>query len=177
MVGFGDEFHQSRGRNHRAFRPVGMLCQITHGRSCAGATLLKKSDHPVAPCVRVVVHPCTSSLFFRWAGWDDDVAYSAERKAAVLKKMLPPNNVPLRRLSQDEGISEATLHSWRKEARDKGQLLPDADAGPEGWSSRDKFAAVVETAAMNAADSVGVLPTARPLRRADQGVAAGLRTG
>ena len=80
------------------------------------------------------------------------MAYAEERKAAVLKKMLPPNNVPLRRLSQDEGISEATLHSWRKEARDKGQLLPDADAGPEGWSSRDKFAAVVETAAMNAAD-------------------------
>ena len=85
-------------------------------------------------------------------GWDDDVTYSAERKAAVLRKMLPPNNVPLRRLSQDEGISEATLHSWRKKARDKGQLLPDADAGPEGWSSRDKFAAVIETAAMNAAD-------------------------
>lgn len=80
------------------------------------------------------------------------MAYPEERKAAVLKKMLPPNNVPLRRLSQDEGISEATLHSWRKEARGKGQLLPDADAGPEGWSSRDKFAAVVETAAMNAAD-------------------------
>jgi transposase-like protein len=80
------------------------------------------------------------------------VAYSAERKTAVLKKMLPPNNVPLRQLSQDEGISEATLHSWRKEARSKGQLLPDADAGPAGWSSRDKFAAVVETAAMNAAD-------------------------
>jgi transposase-like protein len=80
------------------------------------------------------------------------MAYSAERKAAVLKKMLPPNNVPLRQLSRDEGICEATLHSWRKEARGKGQLLPDADAGPEGWSSRDKFAAVVETAAMNASD-------------------------
>ena len=44
------------------------------------------------------------------------------------------------------------MHSWRKKARDKGQFLPDADAGPEGWSSRDKFAAVIETAAMNAAD-------------------------
>lgn len=34
----------------------------------------------------------------------------------------------------------------------KGQLLPDANAGPEGWSSRDKLAAVIETASMNAAD-------------------------
>lgn len=32
------------------------------------------------------------------------------------------------------------------------QLLPDADAGPGDWSSRDKFAAVLETAALNEAD-------------------------
>ncbi|MDB4254706.1 IS3 family transposase [bacterium] len=49
-------------------------------------------------------------------------------------------------------MSEATLHKWRAEARSKGQLLPDADAGPEGWLSRDKFAAVLETAALNEAD-------------------------
>src|SRR5690554_1640271 len=66
--------------------------------------------------------------------------------------MLPPHNMAIRQLSQEEGISEATLHKWRAEARGKGQLLPDADAGPEGWSSRDKFAAVLETAALNEAD-------------------------
>ena len=66
--------------------------------------------------------------------------------------MLPPNNMAIRQLSQAEGISEATLHKWRAEARGKGQLLPDADAGPEGWSPRDKFAAVLETAALNEAD-------------------------
>jgi len=27
--------------------------------------------------------------------------------------MLPPNNLSVRRLSQEEGISEATLHKWR----------------------------------------------------------------
>jgi transposase-like protein len=51
----------------------------------------------------------------------------------VLKRMLPPNNMAIRQLSQAEGISEATLNKWRAEARGKGQLLPDADAGPEGW--------------------------------------------
>jgi transposase-like protein len=66
--------------------------------------------------------------------------------------MLAPNNLAIRQLSQEEGISEATLHKWRAEARGKGQLLPDADAGPEGWTSRDKFAAVLETAALNEAD-------------------------
>ena len=66
--------------------------------------------------------------------------------------MLPPNNMSIRQFSQAEGVSEATLHKWRAEARGKGQLLPDADDGPEGWSSRDKFAAVLETAALNEAD-------------------------
>ena len=80
------------------------------------------------------------------------MGYSPERKAAVLKRMLPPNTMAIRQLSQEEGISEATLHKWRAEARCKGQLLPAADAGPEGWSSRDKFAAVLETATLNEAD-------------------------
>lgn len=80
------------------------------------------------------------------------MGYSPERKAAVLKRMLPRTSMAIRQLSQDEGISEATLHKWRAEARGKGQLLPDADAGPEGWPSRDKFAAVLETAALNVAD-------------------------
>ena len=66
--------------------------------------------------------------------------------------MLPPNNMPLRRLSQEEGISQATLAKWRAEARANGQFLPDAHAGPQGWTSRDKLAAVIETAPMNAVD-------------------------
>ncbi len=80
---------------------------------------------------------------------DADVAYSLERKAAVLAKMLPPSNVPLQQLSQEEGISKSTLCLWWAEARAKGKLLPDSNTGPEGWTARDKFAAVVETAAMN----------------------------
>ena len=80
------------------------------------------------------------------------MGYSPERRSAVLKRMLPPNNMAIRQLAQEEGISAATLHKWRAQARGKGQLLPDADAGPEGWSSRDKFAAVLETAVLNEAD-------------------------
>lgn len=63
--------------------------------------------------------------------------------------MLPPNDTPLRQLAQEEGISRATLAKWRAEARSKGQFLPDAKTGPAGWTSTDKLAAVIETAAMN----------------------------
>ena len=75
--------------------------------------------------------------------------YSPERKEAVLRKMMPPHNRPIKQLAQEEGISEATLFNWRKQAREKGLLLPDGDSGPEGWSARDKFAAVLETASLN----------------------------
>ena len=70
------------------------------------------------------------------------MGYSPERKTAVLKRMLPPNNMAIRRLSLEEGISEATLHKWRAEARGKGQLLPDADAGPVAgfYSAVDRLA-------------------------------------
>jgi hypothetical protein len=77
------------------------------------------------------------------------LGYSPERKLAVLERMLPPNNVTIRQLSHEEVISEVTLHKWRAEARGKGQLMPDANAGSEGWSSRYKFTAVLETAALN----------------------------
>ena len=80
------------------------------------------------------------------------MGYSPERKAAVLKRMLPPGKMSIRQLSQEEGVAEATLHKWRSQARGKGQLLPDADAGPEDFSSRDTFAVVLETVAMNEAE-------------------------
>lgn len=88
----------------------------------------------------------------RRAGQDDELAYSPERRAAVLAKMLPPNNMPLGRLAKEEGISVATLSKWRAEARAKGQFLPDAHAGPESWTSLDKHGAVIESAAMNEAE-------------------------
>lgn len=78
------------------------------------------------------------------------MAYSKERRAAVIAKMLPPASVAIPVLSRQEGISEATLYKWRSEARAQGRLAPDAGDAPAGWTSRDKFAAVVETAPMNA---------------------------
>ena len=75
--------------------------------------------------------------------------YSRERKEAVLKKMLPPHNRPIPEISQEEGISQGTLYHWRNAARANGRLMPDGDRTPAGWCATDKFAAVVESAAMN----------------------------
>jgi len=78
--------------------------------------------------------------------------YSPERKEDVLRKMMPPQNRPIPQLALEEIISEATLYNWRKQAREKGLLLPDGNLNPEGWTARDKFAAVIESAAFNEAE-------------------------
>ena len=77
--------------------------------------------------------------------------YPAERREAILKKMLPPHNRSMGELAKEEGISEGTLYNWRKAGRLAGRLLPDGDTTPAGWDSADKFAAVLETAARNEA--------------------------
>lgn len=80
------------------------------------------------------------------------MGYSLERKEAALKLLLPPQNRSVPVVSEETGVGAATLYKWRSEARGQGRLAPGAEAGPEGWSSRDKFSAVLETAALNGAD-------------------------
>jgi len=76
------------------------------------------------------------------------VRYSQERKESVLRKMLPPNGKSIVAIAKEEGICEATLFNWRKKARIQGRLLPDSNVLVTQWTSQNKFAAVVETAAM-----------------------------
>jgi transposase-like protein len=78
--------------------------------------------------------------------------YSSERKEAALKKMGPPNNIFITKLSLDMGISQATLYHWRRQGKDKGQVLPGNGKNAEQWSSANKFAAVLKTATLNEAD-------------------------
>jgi transposase len=78
--------------------------------------------------------------------------YSEERKQAVIEKMMPPHNQPIPALSKDTGISSAALYHWRKQAKEKGLVVPGDGKNPVNWSAQDKFAVVVETAALNEAE-------------------------
>ena len=75
--------------------------------------------------------------------------YSPELKDALLRRMLPPNNESITKISREEGISEQTLRNWRDKARKEGYAAPGTDAVPDDWSTQDKFLVVVETASMN----------------------------
>ena len=78
--------------------------------------------------------------------------YSVERKDAVIKRMMPPENTPVPVLVEDTGISKVTLYDWRKQARAKGLVVPGDGRNPENWSAQDKFAVVLQTATMNEAE-------------------------
>ena len=75
--------------------------------------------------------------------------YSKELKDALLRRMLPPNNESITKISKEEGISEQTLRNWRDKARRDGYAALGTDALPDDWSTQDKFLVVVETASMN----------------------------
>ncbi len=78
--------------------------------------------------------------------------YSQERKAAILKKLLPPHNRSVPDVSKEEGISEQSLYNWRKQLRDKGLPVPGNEHNSEQWSAKARFAVVVETATLSEAE-------------------------
>ena len=78
--------------------------------------------------------------------------YPEERKDAVLKRMMPPENTPVPVLVEETGISTVTLYHWRKQARAKGLVVPGDGRNSENWSPENKFAVVLETATMSEAE-------------------------
>jgi transposase-like protein len=75
--------------------------------------------------------------------------YSAEFKANIVAKMLPPHHQPIPDLARETQIPRDTLYSWRTQALKAGGDL-SAAATPAERDSAEKFAIVVETAHLNA---------------------------
>jgi transposase-like protein len=49
-------------------------------------------------------------------------SYSPERKAALIKKLLPPQNLSVAELARQEGIAPATLYTWRTKLKAGGAV-------------------------------------------------------
>ena len=78
--------------------------------------------------------------------------YSAERKEAILRRMMPPENRLVSVLARENGISEQTLYTWRRNLQSQGVPVPGNGKNAEEWSSQDKFGVVLETARLNEAE-------------------------
>jgi transposase-like protein len=78
--------------------------------------------------------------------------FSDDRKEAVLNRLLPPYNMTVSALAKMEGISEATLYNWRKQARLRGRAVPGPKPNnTDQWSAEAKLATVIETASLSEA--------------------------
>jgi transposase len=75
--------------------------------------------------------------------------YSEEFKESVIKKMMPPNPMPVSQICRETGVSDVTLYKWRKHYRNKGGVVPADQSKPENWIAEDKLAVVIETASFN----------------------------
>ncbi|PMM38722.1 transcriptional regulator [Vibrio lentus] len=51
-------------------------------------------------------------------------------------------------MSEEEGISTATLYHWRKQLRRSGAAVPNSNTSSEQWSAQTKLAIVAETYSM-----------------------------
>lgn len=78
--------------------------------------------------------------------------YTAEYKAKITKRLMPPNNESVVMISREEGVPEGTLYKWRQNARIAGNATPGNGQSSDKWSSQDKFLIVVETFSMNEHD-------------------------
>jgi len=74
--------------------------------------------------------------------------YSPEFKAGIIAKMLPPNNANVPDLAAETQIPRDTLYCWRAKARKDAEGAAVATTAGE-LGSEEKFAIVVETAALN----------------------------
>lgn len=65
---------------------------------------------------------------------------------------MPPSNRTVASVSQEVGVSEATLYNWKKQFRAQGYVVPQKISIAEQWDAKAKLAAVIQTASMNEAE-------------------------
>jgi transposase-like protein len=74
--------------------------------------------------------------------------YTQEFRDSMVKKMLPPESIPVAELSNETGISKAALHAWKTKAAAGGNVISTSKHS-EKYSSKEKFLIVLESYSMN----------------------------
>lgn len=77
--------------------------------------------------------------------------YPEQQKAELIERMIGPENVSVPELCRETGIPKDTLYTWRRQSQ-RARGLPAKKPRPKAgdrWSSEEKFAMVVESAALN----------------------------
>lgn len=79
--------------------------------------------------------------------------YPEAQKAELIERMLAAAPIGVPELSHETGIPKDTLYCWRSQARrERGLEMKPSSAAGERWGSEEKFAMVVESAALSEAE-------------------------
>ncbi|MHC8376191.1 hypothetical protein ACYZT3_09045 [Pseudomonas sp. MDT1-16] len=75
--------------------------------------------------------------------------YSPERKAALLKMLLPPLSLSMAEVARRKGCSDLSLFYWCKQAAARGTQLSETKQPAENWSAESKLTVVIESSALS----------------------------
>ena len=78
--------------------------------------------------------------------------HSKEKKGHALALMSAPEKLSVPEVAVRTGVAKATLYLWQRQARAQGLAVPAGSGVADGWSARDKFGVVVETAGLPEAE-------------------------
>jgi len=80
-------------------------------------------------------------------------SYTKKYVEDALQQLLPPLNKSVTQLSKELNVSKNTIYSWKKVAREKGELIPNSNSDRiKKWRKEDKLRIVIETFSMNEAE-------------------------
>ncbi len=74
--------------------------------------------------------------------------YSQGFKRSTVKKLLQPNPPTIKKLSEDTGVSQQTLHNWLNQLREEVEMS-DYKRTPEEWTLPEKHEALVSVAKLS----------------------------
>ena len=80
-------------------------------------------------------------------------SYTKKYIEDALQQLLPPLNKSVTQLSKELEVSKNTIYTWRKVAREKGELIPNSNSDRiKKWRKEDKLRIVIETFSLNEAE-------------------------
>lgn len=71
--------------------------------------------------------------------------YSSGMKAAIIRRILPPNGETISDVSRETGVATATIHYWKKQAAEGMLDLGDGQMRPRDRSPAEKFTLLLES--------------------------------
>lgn len=71
--------------------------------------------------------------------------YSIGFRNGVLKKVLPPENRPIKDVAKEYGITEQTIHNWMQQLKSGKLKITAEESSPNFRSTAEKFRLVLES--------------------------------